>query len=100
MIKAFIFDLDGTLVQTEALKAKSYARAAVELDGGLTEDEVIAAFKDYVGPFAEGSRRGASEAFRLGSKAAARMKEFGVSGAVAGVRRDKAQELFSDDIRS
>lgn len=31
MIKAIIFDLDGTLVQTEALKAASYARAAVEL---------------------------------------------------------------------
>jgi len=26
-----IFDLDGTLVQTEKLKALSYARAAVEL---------------------------------------------------------------------
>ena len=31
MIRAMIFDLDGTLVQTERLKAVSYARAAVEL---------------------------------------------------------------------
>ena len=31
MIRAMIFDLDGTLVQTERLKALSYARAAVEL---------------------------------------------------------------------
>ena len=31
MIRAVIFDLDGTLVQTERLKALSYARAAVEL---------------------------------------------------------------------
>lgn len=31
MVKAMIFDLDGTLVQTEKLKALSYARAAVQL---------------------------------------------------------------------
>ena len=28
-----IFDLDGTLVQTEKLKAQSYAHAAIELCG-------------------------------------------------------------------
>jgi beta-phosphoglucomutase len=50
MIKAMIFDLDGTLVQTEKLKALSYARAAVELcPQVLNEDEVIEAFKDVVG---------------------------------------------------
>ncbi len=79
MIKAFIFDLDGTLVQTEALKAKSYARAAVELDGRLTEDEVIAAFKDYVGLSRKEVAEGLLERFNLGAEAAARMKEFGVS---------------------
>ena len=31
MIRALIFDLDGTLVQTEKLKALSYAKAVVEL---------------------------------------------------------------------
>ena len=31
MIRAMIFDLDGTLVQTERLKALSYAHATVEL---------------------------------------------------------------------
>ena len=31
MILAIIFDLDGTLVETEELKALSYARAVVEL---------------------------------------------------------------------
>jgi beta-phosphoglucomutase-like phosphatase (HAD superfamily) len=30
-IRAMIFDLDGTLVKTEELKALSYAKAAVEL---------------------------------------------------------------------
>ena len=31
MIRAFVFDLDGTLVETEKLKALSYARAATAL---------------------------------------------------------------------
>jgi beta-phosphoglucomutase-like phosphatase (HAD superfamily) len=31
MIRAFVFDLDGTLVETEELEALSYARAAAEL---------------------------------------------------------------------
>lgn len=53
-----IFDLDGTLVQTERLKALSYARAAVELrsfasdqDGAysLEESEVVETFKEVVG---------------------------------------------------
>lgn len=47
MITTMIFDLDGTLVQTEKLKALSYARAAVELcSHALNEDVVIEAFKD------------------------------------------------------
>jgi len=50
VIKAMIFDLDGTLVQTERLKALSYARAAVELcPHALDEAEVIEAFKDHTG---------------------------------------------------
>ena len=43
MIRAFVFDLDGTLVETEELKALSYARAAVELRPDLKEGEVIEA---------------------------------------------------------
>lgn len=50
MIKAIIFDLDGTLVQTEIIKANSYAKAVVDLsNNGITEDEVIQNFKNYVG---------------------------------------------------
>jgi HAD superfamily hydrolase (TIGR01549 family) len=50
VIKAIIFDLDGTLVQTEILKANSYARAAIELSQGkILENEVIEAFKEVVG---------------------------------------------------
>ena len=50
MIRAIIFDLDGTLVQTETLKAQSYAQAAVSLSrDDLSEREVIEAFKEVVG---------------------------------------------------
>ena len=75
-----IFDLDGTLVQTERLKAISYARAAVELcPYTLSEAEAVEAFKDVVGL----SRREVAQAlvkrFDLEDTARARMDEFGVS---------------------
>jgi HAD superfamily hydrolase (TIGR01509 family) len=50
MIKAVIFDLDGTLIQTEVLKARSYARAIHELTmKTLPEEKVLAGFNKYVG---------------------------------------------------
>jgi HAD superfamily hydrolase (TIGR01549 family) len=50
MIKALIFDLDGTLVQTEILKAQPYANAVNVLTKGVVpEDKVIVGFKKYVG---------------------------------------------------
>lgn len=49
-MKAFIFDLDGTLVQTETLKAKSYAQAAMNLrPNEVNEIDIFEAFKDVVG---------------------------------------------------
>ncbi len=50
MIRAVIFDLNDTLVQTERLKAISYARAAVELcPHALQESQVVEMFKGVVG---------------------------------------------------
>lgn len=49
-IEAFLFDLDGTLVQTERLKAISYARAALNLaPDRVREEDVMEAFKNVVG---------------------------------------------------
>jgi HAD superfamily hydrolase (TIGR01549 family) len=77
-----IFDLDGTLVQTEKLKALSYARAAVELcPYSLEEEEVIEAFKEVVGR----SRREVAtflvERFDLAERARDRFEEYGVNTA-------------------
>lgn len=79
MIKAMVFDLDGTLVQTERLKALSYARAAVELcPHTLSEPDAVAAFKDLVGLSRREVAKGLIERFGLGEAARSRMAEFGV----------------------
>lgn len=49
MIKVVIFDLDGTLVRTEDLKALSYARAAVAFRPSVNEETVLDAYKGVVG---------------------------------------------------
>jgi len=80
MIKAMIFDLDGTLVQTEKLKALSYARAAVELcPSEIKESEVMEAFKDVVGLSRQEVASSLVERFDLEETARNRMDEFGVS---------------------
>ncbi len=79
MIRAMIFDLDGTLVQTERLKAISYARAAIELcPRDITEAEVIEAFKEVVGLSRREVALGLMERFGLEEVARRRMAEFGV----------------------
>ena len=73
MIEAIIFDLDGTLVQTESLKAISYARAARQLcSNSLTEEVVIEAFKDVVGLPREEVAKRLMERFGLEKAAKAR----------------------------
>ncbi|MGH3087167.1 MAG: HAD family hydrolase, partial [Rubrobacteraceae bacterium] len=46
MISAVLFDLDGTLVETEELKALSHARAAAELRPDVSEADVFSAYAD------------------------------------------------------
>ncbi len=79
MVKAMIFDLDGTLVQTEKLKALSYARAAVELcPHEIEQSEVIEAFKDVVGLSRREVATALVERFDLSETAAKLMNDFGV----------------------
>lgn len=78
MIRAFVFDLDGTLVETEELKALSYARAATQLRRDLNEGEVVAAFGDLVGLSRQEVAVGLMRRFGLEDAARARMAEFDV----------------------
>lgn len=100
MIETMIFDLDGTLVQTEKLKAQSYARAAVWLcPGTITEDEVIEAFKDVVGR----SRRDVAQTllrqFNLEEAAKVHMDDYGVDApwqAYVQVRLNIYEDMIND----
>jgi beta-phosphoglucomutase len=78
VIKAIIFDLDGTLVQTEALKAISYARAAVELRPELQAGDVIAGFDDLIGRSRNEVAQTLLKRFGLEAAAKARAAELGV----------------------
>ena len=100
MIQAMIFDLDGTLVQTEKLKALSYAKAAVQLcPDHITEEEVIEAFKDVVGRSRREVAQTLVERFNLAEKARARMANYGVQTpwqAYVQVRLDIYNEIMAD----
>jgi len=78
VIRAVIFDLDGTLVETEEIKALSYARAAIELRPDLDEETVVGAFKGVVGLSRREVAAALIERFGLEDAALARMDEFGV----------------------
>lgn len=79
MMKAIIFDLDGTLVQTETLKAESYAKAATALrPHSFEEEEVIEAFKEMVGLSRSEVAKALLERFDLEKAAKRKMKAFNV----------------------
>jgi len=99
-INAFVFDLDGTLVQTERLKARSYAQAAVELcPDDVTEAEVIEAFKDVVGESRKTVATTLMDRFALEAASAERMTEVDVDApwqAFVQVRLDYYHDLVQD----
>jgi len=78
MIQAMIFDLDGTLVKTEWLKALSYGSAALALNPAVQEAEVVEAFKAVVGLSRSEVAQYLVEHFGLTAAAHARMADYGV----------------------
>jgi beta-phosphoglucomutase len=100
MIRAMIFDLDGTLVQTEKLKAMSYAKAVVDLcSQEIQEAEVIDAFKEVVGLSRKEVAERLISRFALEESLRRRMDEFGVDTpwqAFIQVRLHYYEELLAD----
>src|SRR5947199_9353014 len=79
MIKAVIFDLDGTLVRTEDLKALSFARGAVALrPSDLDEATVIEAYKEVVGLSRQEVSERLTQEFHLEDAARERMHQHNV----------------------
>ncbi len=79
-IEAMIFDLDGTLVQTEKLKAISYARAVSDLsESEIEQKAVIAFYKEVVGKPRQEVGQALLTHFNLADTAMKRMAEFGVN---------------------
>jgi HAD superfamily hydrolase (TIGR01509 family) len=98
-VRAVCFDLDGTLVETEALKARSYAGAAVELRPDLREDDVVAAYDDMVGHPREAVVAELMRRFALEEPARARMRELGASSpeeVFAALRLHRYEAMLSD----
>jgi beta-phosphoglucomutase len=80
MIQAFIFDLDGTLVDTEPLKNQAYVRVALELSpDGLRAEDVIAVATQLIGVPAPETAMEMVRHLGLEGLAGARMSELGAT---------------------
>jgi beta-phosphoglucomutase len=80
VIRAVAFDLDGTLVRTEHLKALSYARALDELEPGVThERQVVEALPDVIGRSREAVADHLLQSLGLEDLAAKRASELGLA---------------------
>ncbi len=80
MINTVIFDLDGTLVQTEILKANSYAQAVVELSSDtIVEKDVMEVFKEVVGRSRQEVAQTILERFHLEEASAKHILDFQVN---------------------
>ncbi len=80
MIRAVVFDVDGTLVQTERLKAQSYAIAVQRLLGQARPDRrVVEAYGDIVGAARNVASRYVMERLGLQSRLRPLMAQYNVS---------------------
>ena len=80
MVKAIMFDLDGTLVQTEKLKALSYAIAAQRLRGLPEPDPgAIEAYREIVGASRDVASRHVMDSLGLAVDLRPLMSEYSAS---------------------
>ena len=79
-MKAFIFDLDGTLIDTEPLKNQAYVHVALELSrDGLQAAQVIAVATELIGVPAPETAMAMVQRLGLEQPVRARMGELGAS---------------------
>ena len=100
MISAVIFDLDGTLVETEEIKAISHARSVMKLNSEVSEEEVISAYSDLVGHSRQEVAEGMMERFGPEDALRERVGETGEKEepwqALVRIRRGYYEELLKD----
>ena len=96
MLDLLAFDLDGTLADTEALKAQSYGWAARRLRPDLDPAAVEAAYGDYVGRSREEIASGLLDRFGLAD--AARRHDGSVEPwqSYVGIRLERYRGLLAD----
>lgn len=100
MVRAVIFDLDGTLVQSEKLKALSYAIAAQKiLDLSEPDPRAIEAYREVVGSAREAASRHVMERLGLETKLRPLVSRYGVSEpweALTALRVNIYRQMVSD----
>lgn len=100
MIQAVIFDLDGTLVQTERLKARAYYRAINELLGyPVSEDRVVELYKQVVGQTRETVSRHLMIELDLEARVREKMAAYGASEpwqALTAMRLSVYEKMIAD----
>ena len=80
MIRAFIFDMDGTLVDTEGLKAKAYAEIArTLLEDPAAGRRATQLYGTFVGLTDEGLARGMVDVLDMARRLEPAMAKYGVS---------------------
>jgi len=100
VIRAMIFDLDGTLVQTEKLKARSYAIAVQQLRG-LVEpaSEAIEAYREIVGAGRDEASKHVMEKLGLESELRPLIEQYHVAEpeqVLTVMRKDIYSQMVSD----
>jgi HAD superfamily hydrolase (TIGR01509 family) len=100
LISAILFDLDGTLVQTEKLKASSYA-VAVQRLRGLPEPEprAIEAYREIVGAARDVASRHIWDSLGLEDETRPLMAEYGVAEpwqVLTAMRKQIYDDIVSD----
>ena len=100
MITAVIFDLDGTLVQTEALKARAYAEAVRRLGNpDTTDQQVLDLYKEQVGQTREVVSRFLMERLEVEEQCRGLLKKYGADEpwqVLTRMRTEAYEEMITD----